>query len=245
MRWVALGSRRFLEKLSSQGRTQQNGEEGKVFDLFANKGNERKKAVLCKGVKTREAKPHKGHRRPSSMGPGALGHTQLLWARGLAETPLKKPSVPVLASFRDSGLKSDAGFSARPQPRAPVCGGWLSAHRSEDRGSVERVPTPAGTLGTRRPPLSPRAPSSEGAPSSLAAGSPYGKSLRRESKEAVTASEKRARLSSTPVVTWTFRIRTVLPCCLPSGTQAAGWCHRRGRSLSGLTGVGGHACASR
>lgn len=72
MRWLVLG---FLEKLSSQGRTQQNGEEGKVFDLFPNKGNEKKKAVLYKGVKTLEAKPHEGYRLPSCAGPGALGCT--------------------------------------------------------------------------------------------------------------------------------------------------------------------------
>lgn len=45
MRWLVLG---FLEKLSSQGRTQQNGEEGKVFDLFPNKGNEKKRLFYIK-----------------------------------------------------------------------------------------------------------------------------------------------------------------------------------------------------
>ena len=43
VRWVALGFWPFLAKLSLQGRIQQDGEEGKVFDLFANRGNERKK----------------------------------------------------------------------------------------------------------------------------------------------------------------------------------------------------------
>ena len=39
---MASGPRQFLEKLSSLGRSQQNGGHGKLFDLFANKRKERK-----------------------------------------------------------------------------------------------------------------------------------------------------------------------------------------------------------